>query len=92
MAWFRNHYVCTACDGHWIAESAEALEEHCPHCRAYDVSPYRSDDLAVRELAVLVATPEVTEKELVAALNATAAKMRGAVKRPRTRTVRVALH
>ena len=89
MAWFRNHYVCTACEGHWIAESAEALEEHCPHCRAYDVTPYRSDDLTI-----LVATPAVTDKELVVALKATAAKMRGAAGEPRTRRVvaRSALH
>lgn len=47
MAWFRNHYVCTACEGHWIAEGVEVLDAHCPHCRAYDVTPYRSDDLTV---------------------------------------------
>jgi hypothetical protein len=47
MAWFRNHYLCTACEGHWIAEHVEVLDAHCPHCRAYDVTPYRSDDLTV---------------------------------------------
>jgi hypothetical protein len=50
MAWFRNHYVCLACEGHWIAEGDEVLEADCPHCRAYDVAPYRSDDLAVTAL------------------------------------------
>jgi hypothetical protein len=71
MAWFRNHYVCLACDGHWIAESVEVLEADCPHCRAYDVTPYRSDDMAVT-----AAQPSVA-KELVATLRATAEKMRG---------------
>ena len=57
MTWFRNHYVCTVCEGHWLAEAAEALEADCPHCRAYDVVPYRSDDLTrikVRASAVKV--------------------------------------
>jgi hypothetical protein len=44
MAWFRNHYVCIACQGHWIAEHAEAIEQDCLFCRAYDVAPYKSDD------------------------------------------------
>ena len=44
MPWFRNHYVCTVCEGHWHAEAAEPESVHCVHCRAYDVSPYRSDD------------------------------------------------
>lgn len=44
MPWFRNHYVCTACQGHWLAEHAERQESDCPHCRAYDVAPYKSDD------------------------------------------------
>lgn len=94
MAWFRNHYVCTACEGHWIAESAEAIEAHCPHCRVYDVVPYRSDDIAARDVSITVATPEVTDKELVVALKATAAKMRGAAERPRGRrvTARAVLH
>jgi hypothetical protein len=42
MAWFRNHYVCLACEGHWLAEHAEAIEADCPFCRAYDVAPYKS--------------------------------------------------
>ena len=45
MTWFRNHYVCTVCEGHWLAEAAEVQDADCPHCRAYDVVPYRSDDL-----------------------------------------------
>jgi hypothetical protein len=68
MALFRNHYVCAACDGHWIAESAEVLDIDCPHCRAYDVTAYRSDNLT--------AAPTSIEKDLVAVLNATAEKMR----------------
>jgi hypothetical protein len=44
MPWFRNHYVCTACEGHWLAEHAEAQDDDCPHCRAYAVFPYKSDD------------------------------------------------
>jgi hypothetical protein len=44
MAWFRNHYVCIACQGHWVAEHAATLEDDCPFCRAYDVAPYKSDD------------------------------------------------
>ena len=44
MAWFRNHYVCLACEGHWLAEQAEEIEADCPFCRAYDVAPYKSDD------------------------------------------------
>ncbi|HEY4142723.1 MAG TPA: hypothetical protein VGM57_14985 [Pseudolabrys sp.] len=68
MALFRNHYVCAACNGHWIAESAEVLDIDCPHCRAYDVTAYRSDNLT--------AAPASIEKDLVAALNATAEKMR----------------
>ena len=47
MAWFRNHYVCVACDGHWIAEHAAAQEADCLFCRAYDVTPYKSDDRSV---------------------------------------------
>lgn len=71
MAWFRNHYVCLACDGHWIAEGVEVAEEaDCPHCRAYDVTAYRSDDLSAA-----VAKGSV-EKELIATLKATAEKMR----------------
>jgi hypothetical protein len=99
MAWFRNHYVCTACEGHWILECVEVQDQHCPHCRAYDVVPYRSDDMAARDLAIndlaiIVTTPEVTDKELVVALKATAAKMRGAAGQPRARRVaaRNALH
>jgi len=46
MTWFRNHYVCVSCEGHWLAEAAEAQDADCPHCRAYDVVPYRSDNLA----------------------------------------------
>ena len=89
MAWFRNHYLCSACEGHWIAECVEVQDEHCPHCRAYDVVAYRSDNLDI-----IVATPEVTDKELVVALKATAAKMRGAAGEPRTRrsVARNALH
>ena len=91
MAWIRNHYVCMACDGHWIAESAEVLDADCPHCRAYDVTAYRSDDLTV-----VVASETGTEKALVAALQATAEKMRGKV-RPVMRAkgrgaARVAVH
>jgi len=46
MPWFRNHYICTVCEGHWHAEAAEAEDAHCIHCRAYDVAPYRSDDVS----------------------------------------------
>jgi len=46
MPWFRNHYACTVCEGHWHAEAAEAESVHCVHCRAYDVAPYRSDDFS----------------------------------------------
>jgi hypothetical protein len=88
MSWFRNQYVCEACNGHWIAEHTEAIEAHCPHCRAYDVVPYRSDDLTI-----IVAKPVATDKELVVALKATAAKMRGAAPRPHSRrTARAAVH
>jgi predicted nucleic acid-binding Zn-ribbon protein len=73
MAWFRNHYVCIACDGHWIAEGVEVIEADCPHCRAYDVTAYRSDNLAAVKAGTGIAG---IEKELVAALNATAEKMR----------------
>lgn len=73
MAWFRNHYVCIACDGHWIAEGVEVIEADCPHCRAYDVTAYRSDNLAAVKADTGIAG---IEKELVAALNATAEKMR----------------
>ena len=45
MSWFRNHYVCVACEGHWLAESSEVQDADCPHGRAYDVVPYPSDDL-----------------------------------------------
>ncbi|MDO8876062.1 MAG: hypothetical protein Q8M24_02640 [Pseudolabrys sp.] len=44
MPWFRNHYVCKVCGGHWLAEGAESQEADCPHCRAYGVMPYKSDD------------------------------------------------
>ena len=47
MPWFRNHYVCTACAGHWLAERAEKHDDDCPFCRAYDVAPYKSDDWSV---------------------------------------------
>jgi hypothetical protein len=56
MAWFRNHYICTACEGHWLVECVEVQDEHCPHCRAYDVTPYRSDDLTVIALKTVAAT------------------------------------
>ena len=56
MAWFRNHYICTACEGHWLIECVEVQDEHCPHCRAYDVTPYRSDDLTVIALKTVAAT------------------------------------
>ncbi|MBS0249225.1 MAG: hypothetical protein JSR61_21630 [Proteobacteria bacterium] len=46
MPWFRNHYVCTACEGHWLAEAAEAEAADCPHCRSFDVAPYRSEDFS----------------------------------------------
>jgi hypothetical protein len=89
MAWFRNHYVCAACEGHWILECVEVQDEHCPHCRAYDVTPYRSDDLTV-----LVAAPTASEDELVGALKAAAVQMRGDSERPRGRRAasRVVLH
>ena len=44
MAWFRNHYFCFDCEGHWLAEAAEDREADCPFCRAFDVTPYKSDD------------------------------------------------
>jgi len=44
MAWFRNHYICIACQGHWLCERAEVQDDDCPFCRAYDVAPYKSDD------------------------------------------------
>ena len=88
MAWFRNHYVCSACEGHWIAEATEAIDAHCPHCRVYDVTPYRSDDLSV-----IAVSQTVAEDDLVDALKAAAVKMRGAEIRPRGRAAaRVVLH
>lgn len=47
MPWFRNHYVCFACEAHWLAERAAAEHADCPQCRAYDVAPYKSDDWSV---------------------------------------------
>lgn len=44
MAWFRNHYVCTNCEGHWVAEQAAAHTDECPYCSAHDTAPYKSDD------------------------------------------------
>lgn len=44
MPWFRNHYLCTVCQGHWLAEDAEPRESDCPHCRAFDIASYKSDD------------------------------------------------
>lgn len=44
MPWFRNHYVCIACDRHWLAEHAQVQDADCPFCRAYGVTPYKSDD------------------------------------------------
>jgi DNA-directed RNA polymerase subunit RPC12/RpoP len=88
MALFRNHYVCAACDGHWIAESAEVLEVDCPHCRVYDVVPYRSDDLTLMVAAVMG-----TQDDAVTALKATAVKMRGRPIRSKGRgAARVAVH
>lgn len=84
MAWFRNHYVCLVCDGHWIAEGTEIADADCPHCRAYDVTAYRSDDLSVvvaktgTKTGTMAHTePAASDKDLVAALKATAEKMRG---------------
>lgn len=80
MAWFRNHYVCLACDGHWIAEGTEIADADCPHCRAYDVTAYRSDDLSVvvaKTGTTARTEPAASDKDLVAALKATAEKMRG---------------
>ena len=87
MAWFRNHYVCSACEGHWILECVAVQDEHCPHCRAYDVTPYRSDDLTL-----VVAAPAASEDELVGALKAAAVRMRGDSGRPRRAASRVVLH
>lgn len=44
MPWFRNHYICAGCEGHWLAERAAAQEDDCPFCRALDVTPFKSDD------------------------------------------------
>ena len=44
MPWFRNHYICTVCEGHWLAEQAEPQDNDCPHCRAFDIAPWKSDD------------------------------------------------
>jgi hypothetical protein len=87
MALFRNHYVCAACDGHWIAESVEVVEVDCPHCRVYDVAPYRSDDLTA------IAAAMSTQDAAVTALKATAVKMRGRPIRSKGRgAARVAVH
>lgn len=78
MPWFRNHYVCTACEGHWIAEHAEALDAHCPHCRAYDVAPYRSDDLAVIALKTVAVKMRRADNRPVRSIRRVAAKAAGA--------------
>lgn len=44
MPWFRNHYVCHVCEGHWHAEHAEMQDANCPHCRTFGVTAYRSED------------------------------------------------
>jgi hypothetical protein len=44
MAWFRHHFSCEACAGHWLAEAERAIEADCPLCGARDVAPYKSDD------------------------------------------------
>jgi len=44
MPWFRHHYSCETCDGHWLAEAAFVVEGDCPFCGARDSFPYKSDD------------------------------------------------
>ena len=44
MPWFRHHYSCETCEGHWLAEAAELVEGDCPFCAARDIFPYKSDD------------------------------------------------
>jgi hypothetical protein len=44
MPWFRHHYSCAGCDGHWLAEAASAHEADCPFCGVRDIFPYKSDD------------------------------------------------
>ncbi len=61
MPWFRHHYSCAHCDGHWLAESAQAVEADCPICGVRDIFPYKSDDWTLvieregKEFAVLEA-------------------------------------
>jgi hypothetical protein len=68
MAWFRNHYVCIVCDGHWIAERSAALEDDCPFCRAYGVTPYKSDDRTVivepdGDVFVVLSSPDTAAQD-----------------------------
>lgn len=44
MAWFRHHFCCETCDGHWLVHGAGPREDDCPFCGARDLFPYRSDD------------------------------------------------
>jgi hypothetical protein len=44
MPWFRHHYSCEGCEGHWLAEAASALAADCPFCATRDIFPYKSDD------------------------------------------------
>ena len=33
MTRFRHHFVCTNCEGHWVAERPDARAADCPYCR-----------------------------------------------------------
>jgi hypothetical protein len=61
MAWFRSEYVCIACDGHWVAEQVDVVEMHCPHCRTFDVAPYKSIDVTIVALKNVAATMRQAE-------------------------------
>ncbi len=43
MARSRNYFVCTNCEGHWIAERPDARETDCPYCRGGGVTSHNDD-------------------------------------------------
>ncbi len=48
MPWYRHHYTCEGCDGHWLAEAAILIQADCPFCDVGDIFPYKSDDWTLK--------------------------------------------
>jgi hypothetical protein len=45
MAWFRNQYLCNACNCNWQDEWSATCDDDCPYCGTRHMAPYDSVDL-----------------------------------------------